>query len=54
MASTFASVLKFRDFRNIWLSQLTSQIALNMLKCTKLHKNVEKCSQIALRYAKMC
>lgn len=31
MASTFASVLKFRDFRNIWLSQLTSQIALNML-----------------------
>lgn len=31
MASTFASILKFKDFRNIWMSQLTSQIAQNML-----------------------
>lgn len=31
MASTFVGILKFRDFRRIWISQITSQIALNML-----------------------
>lgn len=31
MASTFVSILKYKDFKNIWLAQITSQIALNML-----------------------
>lgn len=31
MASTFVLILKFRDFSSIWLSQLSSQVALNML-----------------------
>ena len=31
MASTFVSILKYKDFKNIWISQITSQIALNML-----------------------
>ena len=31
MASTFVSVMKHRDFFHIWLSQITSQVALNML-----------------------
>lgn len=31
MASTFISVLKYRDYLHLWLSQITSQVALNML-----------------------
>ncbi len=31
MASTFVSILRYKDFKNIWLAQITSQIALNML-----------------------
>lgn len=31
MAGTFVSVLKYRDFLKIWISQLSSQIAVNML-----------------------
>lgn len=31
MANTFVGVLKYRDFLKIWVSQFSSQIALNML-----------------------
>lgn len=31
MAGTFVTVLRYRDFLKIWISQLTSQTALNML-----------------------